>query len=425
MDDNNLNNQDQNYQPPIPQPGQQFQPKISEPIIHRKKSKKKLLIVILLVLLLAGGAAAAYFLLLKKDATAPATQNATHDQPKTTGPVALSYIQAQPNSPDTIITIDLSDESKKSSFEIKDYEAIMESDVVGNTIAFTAAPKAGNTQTAVFYSDDSGFSFNKVFETKQSNNQDSLGEQITSIKLSSDGTTIAIGLLSYSTRKNTVIEIDPSSKNTKDLFTSEEEGVFVNAYQKDVQLIYTTGCYNCGGENPTTIYSYNIKGKKETSLVTTQATFDRKNIQVNSDFSSLVFAEATLVESEVGNVPSSPYTIKQFDLSGSSSKTLATVDTNDEQVPNFAVNFLAQSSTPYYIAGKKVTSLGGNEPITLFESTQDDVYEVYYANQDVTYFSLGQGNPTTTWVYKNSDKSLTQLLKEVEVLGILGITSNN
>lgn len=424
----NINQQpDLEPQAPPPQPGQQFKP--DTPLNKPKKSKKKIVLIILLLLVLTGGAAAAYFLFYKKDVAAPAPQpqsQQTQDKMVTSGPVALSYItRASSEKPDTINSLVLSDNSTGKPFELAGYQAAMDSDIVGNSIAILATPKQGNSQSAIFYSNNNGETYTKIFETEASSESASLGDQITSLSLSSDGSSVAIGLLPNETGKNVATEIDPKTKTTKTLFTSDQAGVFIHGYNKDKQIVYTKGCYNCGGELQKTIYSYDINNKKESVLTTTKDAFDKNSIIANKDFSSIAYIETGLSVEEIGDpFPMAPYNIKQINLDDGKVKTLKTIGKTGERLVTLSLGFMADGKTPYYVAEKTITALNNTRETVLFESTKDYIYAAYYASNDMLYFSLGSDNPTLIYSYKNSDKKLTQLLKDTRVLRIIGINSD-
>lgn len=432
MDNQNLNQQlPNNFEPEIPKPGQQFEPMTSDPIQHPKKSKKKILLIILLALLLAGGTAAAYFFFFKKEASAPAPSpqaSTQQTETKPTGPVSLNYLlPSGTNKPESIGQLNLSNNSAKTILELTDYQAVIESTVQGSNIAFVATPKTGKTQSAVFYSNDNGTTYTKVYETKAYTGSNNIGDQITSLVLSNDGSLIIIGLLPQDTRKNVVTEITPGTNATKALFTSDQAGIFLNAYNKGKQIIYTKGCYNCGGELAKTIYSYDLAAKKETALVTTKDNFDKRNIVANKDFTTLGYVETKLTTAEVGPVPAGPYTIKQLTLSDGKSQTLATIGKANAPIVNLNLGYMADGKTPYYVADKTITSLNGTKATTLFESTKDNVYEAYYVSADTIYFSLSLAadNPDLIYRYKTADKTLTQLLKDIKPLSVIGVTSND
>jgi hypothetical protein len=135
--------------------------------------------------------------------------------------------------------------------------------------------------------------------------------------------------------------------------------------------------------------------------------------------------ETSLSVEEIGDpLPMAPYNIKQINLADGKVKTLKTIGKTGERLVTLSLGFMADGKTPYYVAEKTISALNGTQESVLFESTKDYIYAAYYVSNDTLYFSLGSDNPTSIYFYKNSDKKLTQLLKETKVLRIIGINSN-
>jgi uncharacterized membrane protein len=417
----NINQQpDLEPQSPPPQPGQQFKPET--PLNQPKKSKKKIVLLILLLLVLVGGAAAAYFLYLKKDTPAPAAQTTNQKPQETveaTGPQALIY-NGDNTSPSLLLSSLSLTEKTPKTYDTKDFSQVAQSDVLNEKVAVVAYPQEKQTQYGVFYSEDNGVSFTKVYETKPAT-AGQMEDQITSIKFSSDGKSLAMGLLPSSTSKNVVTELNLKDKTTNTLFTADTAGLFIAGYDGK-QVIYTKGCYNCDGGLYNTIYSYNVSAKKESAIIKAPTASTLQDINLNPDFSQLSYLETGTTEGEVGPNPAGPYIVKTHTLASNKSVTVKTFGEKDKEI--FVDLGYMPNGSLYYAADKTVYSLRGTEATDLFTTTKT-LNGVHYVSDKVVIASIGDYQAFTVNKYDTEKKELSDILKGTEKTDIVGITSAN
>lgn len=405
--------------PEAPQPGQQFKPDV--PAQKPKKSKKKVvLITLLILLLLVGGAAAAYFLYFKKDTQTTSTEQSTQ-QPQTTqiGPQSIIV-----NEDNTATSLELTTKSlikdASTTFKSENYsQATMTSTIHEENIAFVAAPKEKQTKYAIFYSNDSGASFTNVFETKGSTSENQIGDQITSIAFTKDGASLLLGYLPTPNSKNTVIQINLSDKTTKELFSIEDPGMFLKGGDQ-TRIIYTKSrCFNCGGEPPNAIYSYNLSTNKAEAIATTPLGLYIAGIAVNKDMDELSYYEASGVEGEAGITAGGPYTIKRLNLSTNQSKTGTTFGQTGQDI--FAdLGYMADGKTLFYADNKTVYAVSETETSELF-TTSNTLYEVHYVSVDAVYVSTGNYESFKVSKFDTKTKQLSDILEGSIKTSVIGI----
>lgn len=421
MEDTSQQPLNTNFTPPgLNDSGQQFHPGNSG--LKPKKSKKKVFLSIFLILLLIGGGLAAYFFYFKKDAAAPSAPAAQEQEQKPTGPISLIYS----NGGDTtaadynlkLNSIVLAS-NQKTTFDVKDKSLIKARAVHGQQIAATSAPGSEQQKTEkILYSKDNGVTYEQIYETKESG-------QITDIKFSSDGSTIIFGLLPTESGKNTLTEINPATKETTDIFTTDSAGVLIYGYGKDKKVLYTkSACYNCEGGPMNDIYSYDIATKKETILVSSKNTME--GAAVKSDLSSLLYVDVPTKPSPdgVGTINTGPYTIKSFDLETNKSTDITSLGEANKPI-TILVGYTDEGK-PYYTDDKNIYVLNtGGEPSTLFTSTKN-ILAIHYVSSTEVYTSLGSYDAFTVEKFNISDQKSTSLLEGKSIsTDIIGITTNN
>lgn len=406
-------------QPNLNMPDQQFQPNLDP---KPKKSKKKYILTLIFVLLLVSGVVFAYLTFFKKDAVAPSTSTATQtEQPKPTGPISLVYGLHDTSKPLLLKTLTLAD-NKTTDFDTKDYSTVQHSSVHGEQIAVTVTSKSEKPTHAIFYSKDHGITYQKVYETKPPTRA-SLGDQITDLKFSSDGSSIIFGLLPQDSNKNVVSELKPESKEIKELFTSDTAGIFINAYNKDKQVIYRKGCFNCDGGPEPKIYSYDIATKKELAIISSNNTIE--SVAVKNDLTTLIYVDVpTKASSEaLGRINTGPYTIKSFDF-----KTAQTTDIKTLGEANKPINILVGytvNKNPYFTDGNKIYGVSSDNKITeLFNSTKP-IVGIHYISPDIIYVNLGNKETFSVEKFTVNDQKMTTILENTTNTDIFGITSNN
>lgn len=367
----------------------------------QKKSKKKLIVTLFVLILLAAGAAAAWYFLLRDKPTQPAAPVTETTQTETP---ALSYI------PETIAYAfrdgDINPYTlfwrpaaggDRTQVEILNRSAIPAySDTYGANVAFVADEK-------LYISTDYGKDYDMVFESEA-------GAQITGVKLSKDGSRVALSYYPDGADKSTIRSLALNGEDSKDLFTSSanKPGVTILGWDS-TSILYTENCYNCGG-SAATPYSRNLKDNKSTALL---EGVDLKNVTVmavSGDLSKFLYVEgvdggATAEGLESGVV--APYKVNLLDLKSDETKTIATIGTAGEKNPNgtakyrdIKVGFLAGSVIPYYVDDKTLYTVSGSEPNAFYES--EAVIQLVPFVSEKTII-IGAGDSTSEYTLTNFD----------------------
>lgn len=408
-----------NFTPPgLNASGQQFHPGNSD--LKPKKSKKKVFLTLLLVLLLVGSAAATYFFFFKKDATAPSAPAAQVQEQKPTGPVSLVYS----NSSDAtaadyslkLSSLTLTD-NKKTDFDTEDKSQLSYSAIHEQEIVAVGVPSSEQQKTQkIFYSKDSGVTYVQIYETKESG-------QITGVDFSSDGSTIIFGLLPTESGKNTLTELNPETKATTDIFTTDAAGINIYGYTKGKQIIYRKGCFNCDGTPESKIYSYDIATKKESVIVSSSNTIG--NLAVKNDLSSLLYVDVPTKPATdgLGDITTGPSTIKSLDLATNKTtdlKSLGQAGTDLTIQLGYTTN-----GNPYFTDNNIIYGASAsNEISTLFTSTKI-ILDVHYVGLTEAYTSLGGHDAFTVEKFNVSDQKSTSLFDGKSSTTIVGITTND
>jgi hypothetical protein len=410
-------------QPTPPQPGQQFRPET--PINKPKKSKKKIVLIILLLLVLLGGAAAAYFLYFKKDATAPAPQpqsQQTQEAQQATGPISLVYAQSTTNSADdpfNLNTLTLGDNKTAQSYDLSSFSAnILDTAIYNQQIAFVIGGSADKTApTTVLYSSDAGKSFKAIWKGKDSTSSAGLGDQITSIVFSSDGSSLLVGHLPKNAEKNQITEITlQNDPKTTVLLTIDLPGAFLYGFNKTSgQIIYHEGCYNCSGSGPDKMLTYNTKTKTKSNILESEQTI--LEASPSKDFTKLLYTEATIEDGLI----SSDTAVKELNLSSKKTETLYVKPKNDPQI--LSAGYMTDGKTAYFTTEKSVTKLQPNKQTTLFTTTGQIIKSLYVSNSEVV---VQTGNPVNEFKvssFKVQEKKTNDILSGSDITHrLVGVT---
>lgn len=340
-----------------------------------KKSKKPLLVVLIVLVLAAAGAAGWWY--YNNQQSSESAQN-TEQTPETTQEAALTY---EPNTvvytfsestdvPYNVYSRPASGGERSEALKLDKNENAGSTDIHGNTVVFSTAD-------SIFVSTDGGTSYKEIMQL-------SAGEQVTSVKLSSDGQKIAYGLLPDVAGKNSVRSIDLNGENVADLFISESAGVFILGFDAE-KIIYSTGCYNCDGNKPDPQLR-NLSNNEVTDLLPDVADNLMWQAAVSDDLTKLVYAYGSDVPLNLGP-PQAPHTIAVLDIASQESTELATIGEAGETNPNGTdksrntiVGFLAGTSTPYYTDDTQLYSAENDTPSLLYES-EDPIIYVEFASK--------------------------------------------
>lgn len=358
----------------------------------QKRSFKKPVIILLVALIVGVGGFFAWSALSsnKTDDTIKKQPASSQDAPRETlsyAPQNVIYaFRANNNDPYAIYYRPAGGGDRMEAMKLVSRDdGVTYADVRGSRIAFASTD-------AIYTSQDSGKTYKKITSLKA-------GEQVTSLKLSTDGTSIAYGLLPDVGSKNTVKTVSVDGKAEDDLFTSDKPGVFIYAWNKSLkQIFYQEGCYNCDGSVPgdmlrdlTTNKVTNPLTKSAESILTGQPV-------ISDDFSTIVYqlgkttaAGRTL---DLGILGFPPYTINVFTVADSKTAAVATIgaagQTNTNGTPKdwrVSVGFQAGTSNAYYTVDDELFSVnnGAGESIYKAPKIINDTYYLNFVQKSFIY----------------------------------------
>lgn len=430
MDDSSLQSNNTNIKHPVHQ-NTDRQSQIDGSNL-KSKANKKYLLILLLVLVVIGSLATTYKYLSKNRTITPSTpvtqeqkqQEQKQEEQKPTGPISLIFYEYSDASANDfslkLRSLKLSN-NEKSIFDTKDKSQFdgFGFAIYGQQVAVIGKPFSnGQESDKIFYSNNSGASFDLIFSTKPN-------DRITDLKFSSDGSVIIFGLYhnTIDVTKNTVTELNLKSKTTTDLFTSDSAGIFLIGYNKGKQILYhKINCYGCDGAPGGNVYSYDLITKKESEIITAEGLIE--SVVVNRDFNELLYADSSHRETESGFPESvSPYKLRSYDLTTNKSKE---VQTFGEANKHLNVKFsYTKEGAPYYSYEKNIFGINSDgKPTTLYTSTKS-IYDIYYVSQDSIYLSLGTYDEFSVNKFTVEDQKSTNLIDGKQTTTIIGITNDD
>ena len=387
---------------------------------------------IILVLLLIVGAGVTWYLTKNHKSSQPSTSQATgtvnqQTEVKELKPaiIAYSYKTAEPTQGGGCESSESSSKfelfwrpatggDRTTAGEIGS-KLVSQSDVSREKVVIVTTPECGGSSTTdVLVSKDSGKTYEKIFSTNPSKDGQ-MEEQITSVKLSNDGSSVVIAVLPGGSSQNTVKEIDISTKQSKDLFTIEQQGVFIEGYNKPKnQIYYYVGCYNCDGNTYNKLYVRDTINDKEDVVyehdrITEQTVF-------NKDFTKILLAKWTAGEG-LGGGP--PYDIEEFDIGSKQSVNLKKI--NEGTSPRIGYT---KEDVPYYTSDTKVSKIAADKSETIVFEAAKPILNVYLVSADQVIASSGEYNDNVLTNYTLSDKKTIEILKGDTNTNIFGVTWN-
>lgn len=397
--------------------------------IQPKKSKKKVFLILLLLVLIGGGAAAWYFLIYKKPAQ-PVVQQTTETKPaEETKPAAPTYepntvvyaYKAKDADPFSLYIRPAAGGDRTEVEKLGDKEIPNTYDVSGSNVAVAIGP-------SVLVSTDAGKSYTKIFTGVGT-------AEITSLLFSTDGTRLAIAYLADANGKNVVKSVDLKGKDEKDLFTDSKAGVFLAGWDnKNQQIVYEDGCYNCDGPR-SGVYLQDLSKKTTTQLLKGVDIKTLGHIAVSSDFSTLVYQAGSLnaaadKDVTVGNFVGAPYTVGTVNLSSLKESTVATFGDKGEKNKNgtfktrsVLVGFMAGTSTSYYTDDANLYVAKTDTPSNIYTATKPLLYVPYVSETTVI---SGAGDATSDYAltsYDVSAKKSTDIFSGDNNTILLGVTT--
>jgi cytoskeletal protein RodZ len=393
-----------------------------------KKSKKKLIIFMIILLLIIGGIAAWFFLGSKKAEAPQGNSNQNNQKTAQTEtqelkPYALAYSY---QTEETDFTPDCSPPPAQQAYlnPIDGSEKIKSTEfgnvIIGDTsldkqkvvvVSYSGCDVTGGQ--LLWFSQNSGKSYDKIYSAKKPESSESLGEQITSVAISSDGKSVVFALLESSGNKNTVKEVNTETKVVKDLFIIEQRGVFIRGYDKaNNKIYYFVGCYNCGGNNFNKLYVRNAESDKE------EVVFEHNRIGYqtvfNNDFSKILVNKASQGDG-IGGGP--PYDIEEFDMETKVFKNLETINEKDVVIIGYT-----EKQEPYYTSQNKIVKkVEDGTKITVYNSPKT-ILDVLLVSEDQVIISEGEYNNFEINNYNVKDKNTTLIVKGDEKTKTFGIT---
>lgn len=413
----------------------------SQPTLTDKpagKRSKQLFITVTAVLVVAVSATLGWWL-LGRGKDAPKTTNNNQSSQSTTpkqtattasSPFAVAYAYTPQDkapvkenacitSTSTLYWRPLSGGDRTQATVLGKNDYISDSGVYKNQVFIATTPGCGSTDGAsVWFSNDSGATYSRVFIGKSGQNSAGIGEQITSAKFSNDGKTILIALLpSTDGAKNTIKEVNPVTKETHDVFSASNRGVFLEAYDTAKQQIYYfEGCYNCDGNQFNKLLKHDVAKNTESTVFE-----DTKLIGVgtypNSNVSKFLLIKGTEASELMG--AGRPYTIQELDTTTNAIKTLKTID-NDTFMG--WGGYRNGDDTPYYIDGNSVFSLDTNgKTQTLYEASKK-ISSVPFLSKDLVVVATGEYDNYELNAYTFASKATVHLLSGDSYTNIFGVT---
>ena len=414
---------------------------ITKPIQPKGSSKKKWLIILLVILLLAGGAAAAYFLVLKKDDPAPATNTpVTQTQPQQEAKKELkldtvSYaFRSNDSAPFELFWRPASSGDKTKVTALPPQANISQSAVYKNKVVYTLDSNLdSNTGASIWFSEDGGKNFKEIFKETGATNVNNLYE-FTSIIFSSDGSSLVYGYLPTN-GKNQVTKLDLTSSNYERqvLFSNDSRGVFLHGYNAaQKKLIYSEGCYGCGGNLDKAILLRDLATNTNTELISSSDTKIVIFEAVNDDFSEILITQKTIDKSLeipdiIGYYLGPPYTLSSVKLNGNAVTEMGQF--GEKLTPEALVNgdpfssagYMPEDNTPYFAYKNQIFAIKNNSKTVIFESTKDLLDTPFVGNENIIT-SSGSFDNFILNNYNVKDKSNQTILTGDVNTKILGVT---
>lgn len=415
------------------------EPFFEEESLKKKKHRLRKLFIYLLILVLVGSAGGgAYYLIVKKKIFAKkgVSQNASTTTtankqapaatiPKASTPDAVVYAyKAADKDPYSLYYRPAAGGDRKEVQKIEKDFAIFSHDVVGQTVVFANDSK-------IYASIDGGKTYKSIYTT-------SAGGALTSIKLSSEGDRLAVGVVPDfgNNLKGNVFTIDLTGSDKKDLFDADKYAIYLIGWSNTKQQVaYSEGCYACdGGRN-----AYKIRDLKSKTAKDLVPNTDIKMLgfakALSSDLTKLVYIESTLDASiKTVGIPgyysAAPYKVKTIDIATNKVTSYATIGTKNEKNANgtdknrsFQVGFINGTNDAYYSEGNNLYTLDSSKANTLFGADQP-IIGAFYVSSKLAITSYGKDTSDFLLTnYSVADKKPVTILSGDNNAVILGVTT--
>ena len=410
-------------QPIIAQPEPENKPKVFQPPKQSKPKKKWLWLLLLLVII----AAVAFWWLVLRSSKSTSNNSANSSQTQTLTiantftPATVAYAFKDTDTSPYTLYWRLASGGDRTPVDQKltTSEPIVSSDVYGSNVAVA-------TSKALYVSTDNGKTYKSIVKLDND-------EQVTSIKLSTDGQKIVYGDLAAGATSDTVKTVDLSGGNSKELFTSTKRAVSIIGYSSARQQIIYREYTGLEGAADLPVLR-DLKTNKTTNLVSGPTVNELADIAVSNDFSTLIFAKSTqdltVSEQATGVFTGAPYTINTVDLSSDKTTQITTFGTKGEKNTNGTlrtrwvhVGFVAGTSTPYYSNDGQLYELKSGTPSLVYEASKPLIY-VPFVGTDV--IMAGSGDQTADYAlinYNINSKKSTTIFSGDNNTVLLGVTT--
>ncbi|HMS23942.1 MAG TPA: hypothetical protein PKB09_04000 [Candidatus Saccharibacteria bacterium] len=385
-------------------------------------SGKKALKILLVIILLAGiGFAAWYYLVKNKDTNSnnvnqqPTQQVVVPENTNTPDTVVYAYHEKD-TDPYTLYWRPAEGGERSKIATLSKNEVLNQFDVQKNVVAYS-------TDTGINVSTDGGRTFSPIVEFEKTDGGNTLGDQVTSLQISKEGSKIVYGFLEANTTEGneaTAVNLDGSDKEV--LFTSKKVGVFIEAYsEKANKMVYWEGCYNCDG-NFVDLKIRNLETNKDTTIEANlkNTVYGSRSFAISDDFSTLVAAQGiidTSTDGGLGIALTGPFTINKYDLKTLDKTQIATVGSKNEKnangTPKFRdvlVGFVAGSNTSiYYTDDESVyTSDDGSQSTMMFSANNNILFAPFIGTDSAI---AGSGEDTSDYLLTNYDVTTKKTTK--------------
>lgn len=410
----------------------------TDSIVHERPSalkaktpKKKKVAIAAAVLLIVVGAVGAWYM-MHKPKPAARTNSSTQVDNTNTAPSSLSpatvmysYKEKTGVTPagcgeqekDKLYWRPVAGGDKTQAADTAAGSTVAYSGVYKNEAFVVTYPACGSKDgVTILYSQDAGKTYSNIFSGAAASG-DGLADQITSAHFSSDGSAIVFGYLRSDSIKNTVKEIDPSSKVVKDLFTDDKHaGIFLHGYNKGAgRIYYSVGCFNCDGVSYDKVLVYDTAANTSSELYDdSKAGKTSEQVVMNSDLSKILRVRGTVGEFMGG---SAPYTIEEFDIATKTAKQITEIK-EDTMV---SVGYRSDDGVPYFSSKNTVSIIGSAaQPEVVFEASKP-IIGVYHVSVDKVVASSGTYSDFVLTNYLVDTKQTVTLLSGDDKTNIFGV----
>jgi|SRR5579859_7007039 len=341
---------------------------------------------------------------------------------KTYTPFAVAYAFGDPSkAPAQLYLRPIGGGDRMAAGSLGASNYVTSSDVFKNQVVVVTDSGSGSKDpTTIWYSSDSGKSYSKIFVGKNPAGS-GVGDQITSIKFSGDGSKVVFGFLpengTSSDRPNTIKEINPQTKAVKDLFMDTKmAGVFIQGYDSSKgQVYYYEGCYNCDGLNNEKLLIHDISKNTDATLFDNTGKADTSTT-INSSFAKILTVETA--KTDLGVLDRSPYDIKEFDIKSKTAKVITTI--SDPQFPT--AGYYGDQDIVYYSKGDSIYYVANDGSGKLLYQATKPIIGVFYVSKDLVLASSGTLDNYSLMNYNLGAKTSVNILNGDSNTNIFGLT---